>query len=120
MTNGWLKAVAIGATAGILNGLFGAGGGMVLVPLLIGKLGMESKEAFVTSVAVMLPLSIASYTVFCVNGGNVWAQSLPYLAGGIIGGVLSARLFRNISASWLHRVFSILILYGGVKAVLQF
>ena len=112
------KYLAAGACAGILNGLFGAGGGLVLVPLLAGWIGLEQKRAFATSVAIILPLSVASYALFCLQGGNVWKAALPYLLGGIVGGLLSAQLFRNISALWLHRLFGILILYGGIKAVL--
>ena len=48
------------------------------------------------------------------GGRNFW----PGFVGGIVGGAISARLFRNVSTFWLHRVFSLLILYGAVKAVL--
>ncbi len=113
-----IKPIIIGMLAGSLNGLFGAGGGLILVPLLIGWMGIEEKQAFATSVAVMLPISLVSYVLFCVRGGNVWSQALPYLLGGVAGGLISAKLFKNVPALWLHRAFSILILYGGVKAVL--
>ena len=111
------KCIVAGSLAGALNGLFGAGGGLVLVPLFAQWLKMEEKHAFATSVAVILPLSIVSYALFCWRGGNVWHEALPYLIGGMIGGVLSAKLFRAVSAIWLHRLFGILLLYGGVKAV---
>lgn len=110
--------ILIGALAGVLNGTFGAGGGLVLVPLLISWVGVEQKQAFATSVAVMLPISLVSYVLFCIKGGNVWGEALPYLTGGVVGGLLSAKLFKNVSAGWLHRAFSLLILYGGIKAVL--
>ena len=112
------KYLVAGGLAGATNGLFGAGGGLVLVPLLIGWIGLEEKRAFATSVAIILPLSIASYITFCLQGGNVWGDALPYLIGGVIGGLLSAKFFKKIPAVWLHRLFGGLILYGGVKAVL--
>lgn len=112
------KYLVAGAGAGLLNGLFGAGGGMVLVPLLVGWAKLEEKRAFATSVAIMLPLSVLSYTLFCLRGGDVWAEALPYLLGGVAGGFLSTKLFRKISTVWLHRLFAALLLYGGVKAVL--
>lgn len=112
------KYLVAGVCAGVLNGLFGAGGGLVLVPLLAGWIGLKQKRAFATSVAIILPLSVVSYALFCLQGGNVWKDALPYLLGGVAGGLLSAKLFQNISALWLHRLFGILILYGGVKAVL--
>lgn len=112
------KCLVAGSLAGILNGMFGAGGGLVLVPLFIGWIHLEEKRAFATSIAVILPLSVVSYVLFCIQGGNVWKESLPYLLGGIIGGILSVRLFRNVSTKWLHRIFGVLILLGAVKAVL--
>ena len=112
------KYVVAGILAGILNGLFGAGGGLILVPLLTGWIGLEQKRAFATSVAIILPLSIVSYTLFCLQGGNVWEEALPYLLGGVIGGLISAKLFQNVSVRWLHRLFALLLFYGGVKAVL--
>lgn len=112
------KCVIAGGLAGLLNGLFGAGGGLVLVPLFIGWMKLEEKKAFATSVAVILPLSVVSFVLFCAQGGNVWREALPYLLGGVVGGALSIKLFRNVSAVWLHRLFGILILYGAVKAVL--
>ena len=112
------KSIIAGGLAGLLNGIFGAGGGLVLVPLLINWLKLEEKQAFATSIAIILPLSIVSFVLFCVQGGNVWHDALPYLLGGIVGGGLSTVLFRKISAVWLHRLFGILILYGAVKAVL--
>lgn len=111
------KCIAAGSIAGLLNGLFGAGGGLLLVPLLIHWIQLEEKQAFATSVAIILPLSLVSYVLFCIQGGNVWAESLPYLLGGIVGGAISIRLFRNVSALWLHRMFGVLILYGAIKAV---
>lgn len=113
------KYLAAGAIAGILNGLFGAGGGLVLVPLLAGWAGLEEKKAFATSVAVMLPLSVVSYILFCAQGGNVWADALPYAFGGVVGGLLAAKCFRKFPTLWLHRLFGVLLLYGGVKAVLK-
>ena len=81
-------------------------------------LKLEEKQAFATSVAVALPLSIASFAVFVAHGNNVWEAALPYLLGGIAGGLLSAKFFKKIPAVWLHRLFGALILYGGIKAVL--
>lgn len=113
-----LKCFIAGGAAGLLNGLFGAGGGLVLVPLLSSWINVEEKCALATSIAVMLPLSIVSYTLFCVQGGNVWSDALPYLIGGIAGGAIAAHIFKNIPTKWLHRAFSILLFFGGLKAVL--
>lgn len=111
------KCLVAGGFAGLLNGLFGAGGGLVLVPLFIRWLRLEEKQAFATSIAVILPLSVVSFTLFCIQGGNVWHESLSYVLGGIIGGFLSIKLFQGVSTKWLHRLFGALILFGAIKAV---
>ena len=112
------KCLVAGALAGILNGLFGAGGGLILIPLLEHWLDMDQKHAFATSIAIILPLSVASYIIFRFQNGSVWNEALPYLLGGIIGGVVAGLIFQKLSSKWLHRMFSILLLYGGLKAVL--
>ena len=114
-----VKCIVAGTIAGACNGLLGAGGGLLLVPLLIHWIGMEEKRAFATSLAIMLPLSATSYILYCLQSESVWSIALPYLLGGIIGGALSSKLFARMSPLWLHRLFGALILYGGIKAVLS-
>ena len=109
---------AIGAFSGIANGLFGSGGGLFLVPLLIKWTDMEEKHAFATSVAVIVPLSLCSLVVFVLKNGWSVTEAWPYLLGGAIGGVLSGVFFKQVSAAWLHRLFGALLIVGGVKAVL--
>ena len=113
-----IKCVVSGVMAGVLNGLFGAGGGLILAPLLGGWIDLEEKRAFATSIAVTLPLSIISYILYCAQGGNVWREALPYLIGGVLGGAIAPHLFKSISTKWLHRLFSLLLFLGGIKAVL--
>ena len=107
-----------GALAGAANGFFGAGGGLFLVPLLTRWCGMEEKQAFATSVAVIFPLCALSAAVYYVRGGLPVSSSLGYLLGGAAGGVLAGKLFGRVKADWLRRAFGVLILYGGVRAVL--
>ena len=107
-----------GALAGAANGFFGAGGGLLLVPLLVSWCGMEQRRAFATSVAVILPLSAVSAAIYWMKGGLDVAAAWPYLLGGAVGGVIAGRIFQKMSMVWLRRVFGLLILYGGVRAVL--
>ncbi len=107
-----------GALAGLVNGFFGGGGGMVLVPLLTGRCGLSQRKAFATSVAVILPLCILSAGIYWLRGGLDLGTALPYLAGGLIGGVASGKLFGRVSAVWLRRLFALLLLYGGVRSLL--
>ncbi len=110
----WLSYGLAGGAAGIINGLFGAGGGMVLVPLLIHG-GLEDKKAFSSALAVILPLSIISLAVYGTKGVLPIREALPYLIGGTIGGLLAGIVFRKVSAHFLHKVFGIIILWGGIR-----
>lgn len=111
------KYLVIGGLAGVANGMFGAGGGLFLVPLFIGWMKMEEKSAFATSVAVILPLSIASLVIFLLNGENIFYTAFPFVIGGILGGLVSGKLFKRVSAVWLHRLFGGLLLYGAVRTL---
>lgn len=112
------KLVLIGLATGAVNGLFGAGGGMVLVPLLVGWMRMPQQRAMATSVAIILPLCAVSLIVYVWNDTVQWQVAWPYLVGGAIGGLLSGKLFHKASATWLRRGFGALIIYSGIRAVM--
>ena len=106
-----------GASAGLVNGLFGGGGGMVLLPAL-KKGGLAPKKAFATCVAVIFPICLISAAVFLLRTAFDFLTALPYLIGGAVGGILGGRLFKNVSNVWLRRIFAAFLLYGGVRYLL--
>ena len=111
----WFIYGLSGAAAGMINGLFGAGGGMILVPLLIKVGKLEDKKAFATAICVILPLCFVSITIYAIGGALSVSLAWPYLIGGLVGGVLGGILFQKISAKLLHKLFGILILWGGFR-----
>ncbi len=113
----WRRPALAGAAAGLVNGFFGGGGGMVLVPLLAGWCGLGQRKAFATSVAVILPLCALSAGIYLFREGVDLAAALPYLLGGLIGGFAGGRLFKRLNMVWLRRLFALLLLYGGVRAL---
>ena len=113
----WLAPAVAGGLAGIANGFFGGGGGMVLVPVLTARCGLDQRRAFATSVAIILPLCVLSSVIYLFRGGLDLAVALPYLAGGLAGGFLGGRLFQKLNMDWLRRAFALLILYGGFKSL---
>ena len=74
-----------GLCAGIINGLFGAGGGMVLIPLLRRLTDLKEESIFPSCVAMILPMCIASILIYATKGPLLWQDALPYLIGGGIG-----------------------------------
>ena len=113
-----MKLRIIGASGGVINGLFGGGGGMAVVPLLSRWYGLEEKTAFATCVAVIFPLCILSAVLFLLRTDLDLMTALPYLAGGFAGGLLGGRWMNRVSAVWLRRIFAAFVLYGGVRYLL--
>lgn len=111
----YLGIAAAGFAAGAVNGLFGAGGGMVLVPLLCWLTDIEDNEIFPSSVSIILPICLVSLGVTAMNGRIAWGDALPYLIGSCAGGVLAGLFGRKIPTLWLHRALGILILWGGIR-----
>lgn len=113
----WMHALA-GVAVGVLNGLFGAGGGIVAVSFL-SKLDGNVKAAHATAVLITLFLSLASCYLY-VTGGNVrLADALPYLPGGIIGAAAGALLLKKIPVFWLRKVFAMFVLYSSIRLLLR-
>ena len=111
------RSAVAGGAAGLANGFFGGGGGMLLVPLLTRWCGLDQRQAFATSIAVILPLCALSSAIYWLRGGLDFMLALPYLAGGLLGGFLGGRMFKKLNMVWLRRAFALLILYGGAKAL---
>lgn len=110
-----LPMAICGICAGAVNGLFGAGGGMVLVPLLTWLTPLPDKEIFPASVSIILPICLVSLSLTLQPGAMPWDLAIPYLLGSSAGGVLAGLLARKIPTLWLHRMLGALILWGGVR-----
>lgn len=102
-----------GLGAGMVTGLFGGGGGMVLVPLLGQFTRLEPQQVFPSSISVILPICLVSLLFGAGQGRWDWASALPYLLGSAIGGLLAGKWGRKIPVLWLHRGLGVLILWGG-------
>ena len=101
-----------GLAAGSINGLLGAGGGMVLVPLLSKATHLKPEQVFPCSVVIILPICIVS--LLMGKGTIPWSTSFPYLLGSVFGGVAAGIWGRKIPVLWLHRALGLMILWGGV------
>ncbi len=104
-----------GVCAGAVNGLFGAGGGMVLVPLLTWLTQLPDDEVFPASVSIILPICLVSLTLTMRPDTVPWDMAIPYLLGSSAGGVIAGLVAKKIPTLWLHRLLGILILWGGVR-----
>ena len=113
--NFWFRYALCGAAAGLINGFFGAGGGMVLVPLLIGFARLEDKKAFSSAIAIILPMCLVTIAVYWTQNIFPIQEALPYLLGGLLGGLAGGILFRKVTPQFLHKFFGLIILWGGLR-----
>ena len=111
----WLGMALSGLAAGAVAGLFGAGGGMVLVPLLTLLTPLEETEVFPSSITIILPSCLVTLAVSAAVGTVPWQDALPYLFGSAVGGWAAGMWGRKIPVKWLHRGLGILILWGGYR-----
>ena len=111
----YLVMALAGALAGGVNGLLGAGGGMILVPLLTALTPLPEEAVFPASVSIILPVCIVSLTITALTSGLAWKESLPWLFGSAAGGFLAGKWGRKIPVKWLHRGLGILIIWGGIR-----
>ena len=117
MEHRWPARIA-GTAAGLANGLFGGGGGMVFLPILSRWGGLSQRKLYATCVGVIFPVCLVSAAVYLFRGELSLLAALPYLAGGLVGGWVGGKVFQKLNMTWLRRAFALLILYGGVKALL--
>ena len=105
-----------GSAAGLIAGLFGAGGGTILIPLLNLTVKPEENARFPTSVCIMLPICLVAICADMINNGPPsLALAFPYILGGSIGGILAGILAKKIPTLYLHRGLGALIIWGGIR-----
>lgn len=113
-----LTAPLGGFLIGIVNSLFGAGGGIVAIPVL-QKMGLSKKESHANAVAVILPVSILSAALYLAEGKVRLSDASPYIVAGLAGSVIGTVILRKISPKLLKRVFGIFIIYAGFRLLLK-
>lgn len=107
----------MGLAVGLLNGLFGSGGGMVAVPMLRG-LGVNPGECHATSIAIIFPLAVASGFLYLNAGSFTLADAWIYLPGGLLGAIFGAWLLPRLATVWLRRMFGLVILSAAYRLLL--
>lgn len=107
-----------GLCIGVINGLFGSGGGMIAVPTL-KKLEFDQKEAQANAIAVILPITVVSAIMYLYRGNVTFGEAFIYVPGGIIGSLIGTFLMRKISSVWLKRIFGAFMIWAGVRLLFK-
>ncbi|MGN0456261.1 MAG: sulfite exporter TauE/SafE family protein [Acutalibacteraceae bacterium] len=104
-----------GIATGFFNGLLGAGGGMIAVPILSRRL--EQKNAHATCIAVILPICIASAIGYLIRGTVKISDAAPYAVWGLIGAVIGTFLLKKLSNNVLRKIFAVFMLWAGIRLI---
>lgn len=109
----------LGTIAGVLNGIFGAGGGLLVVPMLESQ-KLEPKKAHATSIAVIFPLSVVSTILYLCSGTAVeWGQLGILIPLGAVGALLGAFLLTKVQNKWLKKLFGVVMILSAVRILLR-
>lgn len=111
------KKILIGLITGLLNGLFGAGGGSVVVPAMEKFLGIDEKKSHSTAIAIILMMSVVSSVTYVYKGYFDFKLWLTVSIGGIAGGFVGAKLLGKIPKRWLKIVFGGVICVTAIKMI---
>lgn len=112
-----IKSIFIGFFAGIINGLFGSGGGAIIVPSLTLLLGLTHHKAHATSLLIILPFSIISFIIYYNNQYADIGITFKVSFGGIIGAYFGAKALNKIPNSYLKRIFGICLCIVAIRMV---
>ncbi len=106
--------LVLGGLIGAVNGLFGAGGGMLAVPLL-KKMGFSQTDAHANAVAVILPITVASAILYLIKDYVNLSDAFIYMPTGVLGSVIGTVILRKISPFYLKKIFGLFMLYAGFR-----
>ena len=113
-----IKKILIGFCAGIISGLFTAGGGMIVVPALIHIFHLDDRKARATSIFTILPMVVTSGIFYYSNNYINWKLGITCAIGGIIGGYIGAKILKKISIKILKITFTIFLIYVSIKMII--
>lgn len=112
-----IKLVISGIFAGLCNGLFGSGGGTLVVPCLEKFAEIKEQKAHATAILVILPLSAVSFAMYSNKINPDFSIIAPVVSGGIFGSVLGSVFLKKLSGTFLRRMFGIFILFAAFRMV---
>jgi uncharacterized membrane protein YfcA len=109
----------VGLLAGALSGLFGVGGGILIVPGLVLILGMGQRRAHGTSLAAILPIALSGVAAYELEGAVDWPAAGLIVVGAAGGAVLGTHALRRLSERLLRMLFGLFLLLTAVQMLIQ-
>lgn len=111
-----------GLAAGFVNGLLGAGGGIIIVWILekaLGGMARDGKDIFANALAVMLPVSAVSTISYALSGALPSGDITRFLIPAVLGGLLGAFLLDKFSTETTKTLFCALVILSGILMIIR-
>jgi uncharacterized membrane protein YfcA len=109
-----------GVTGGIASGMFGIGGGVILVPILGLLLGFSQHRAQGTSlVALIPPTGLLAVIAYSHAGYVSWQTGLLLIPGVFLGGIVGGSIAEKIPSAKMRRIFAVLMLLLGISQIVS-
>lgn len=118
--NKWLRFVGligVGAVSGFVNGFFGAGGGLLLVPMISFVGGNKTKTAHATTLMCVMIMCIASSIMYFVRGELDYKLILLCTIGGLVGSLVGTKLLQKLKNNVIDLIFSFILIAAGVLMI---
>lgn len=109
------RAIAVGVIAGLASGLFGVGGGIVLVPGLVLLAGLSQRMAHGTSLAAIVPIALAGVLGYAAGGEVDGAAAALTAAGVLMGAPIGVHLLGRLPERTLRIGFAVILLLSAVR-----
>jgi uncharacterized protein len=114
-----VRAIVVGVVAGFLSGLFGVGGGILIVPALVMVMALDQRLAHGTSLAAVLPIAASSTLGYAVGGKVDWPVAALIAVGAVAGAVIGTQALRVVPQAALGACFAGLLLLTAVRLLLD-
>lgn len=112
-----IKNSVIGLFTGFINGVFGSGGGTLLVPILNNVLKVEEHKSHSTALAVIIFLSTTSSVIYVSKGTFDINLTVQAAIGSIIGGIIGAKLLNKVNGKFLRIGFGVVMIIAACRMV---
>ncbi len=108
-----------GVLSGFLNGLFGSGGGTLIVPFMTEFLKLEEHKAHATAILIILSFTLVSLFFYGMNSFLDLKLSLWVSTGGVVGGFVGAKLLAKLSSKAIRKTFGAFMIIAAVRMVMK-
>lgn len=116
----WFVMFGVGLVAGLAGGLFGIGGGLVIVPILVGLLKYDQKRAVGTSLAALLPPVGIGAVIAYYQAGQIQLGAAVLIAAGLVFGAFAgARIALGLPSATVKRLYGLFLLVISLRFIFQ-